>query len=791
MPAQLLLTYQEQTENIVNQNTNFVPPVEEETNNEFNNFSNPEPQEALKEGKTEESDEEDQSINSNHVDTPIIKDNPLGSRMIDFLNVSNLDLTEEPIAESTAVFTQNLEDSLLTNSTVMVPSSTLLNNAVLEPLLEKSINNPERKIHNPYLNINKVIEYIENGGAYAHALMNDKLEEIPHSNMEEYLTSINSLLWFFYSQGMVQSGTNVPFEEGSFRIEDSDHKFFNFFYGYLEKVQKERHLSDSKMECNLLGKAPNTFAYYRKSSHGGLKVFGIDYRTNQDQLCQSLFPMNKKHLLCSQQCGPNGKTILFLKPENNGLADIKEWLFHALEFVGSVGRKIGVGSNDHDNFAKEHFDNEKIKTEFKKLTQQSELPEDQKSLLTQQMHFYGLAGIYDALGTIQTYSISQEIAKRARDLRKNIRKNYGNTKLRKGNELVLTRLDLVTSNYYHLLKQHKANPAQLNEPHVIKNFLEELNKLKHLIHSKNSDIESLERIEEIAKIISKTSSSQLQEFSENNQALLNPFVNSLATKIDNENNTTCDSVIQFVNGYDTNIITKNKALIKEAYPLIEKKVSTFARKALTLLRKNLPSVIDETPYSEFTKQKLIIQNMINKKEYEGIHPLVPKDNWGPELQFQFTFHPNNLDQAPLINLKVWGKGFDNKRIKKIQSAVYLTYLTTVTMNLNPTERERYKRICQNLPELSDIYFDEIKNIIKSKNLFYQKSPMFTPYIEQKIIESDQKIKDLESNTKARKKLQLRFQLDKTNLFISDKAHKVVHLIDTKYPDIENQILAKK
>ena len=159
------------------------------------------------------------------------------------------------------------------------------------------------------------------------------------------------------------------FTEGTFVVEDKDHRLFNF-----------------------LRSVPG--AYKRISSHFK------DYKTQHYGLDIPNLPCLKQHILFGQ----TAQGYMFIKPENHGIGTLGDALMHGQEFVVAQARKqpylrslLGLTSDDETpGFRKERIQQDILRT-YNLLLQRLEPDRGTVQLLTDQAKRFGLLKIISTL----------------------------------------------------------------------------------------------------------------------------------------------------------------------------------------------------------------------------------------------------------------------------------------------------------------------------------------------------------------------------------------------------------
>lgn len=216
------------------------------------------------------------------------------------------------------------------------------------PLSASSSPEPNEKIetHEIYnkLQIDQCFytDQVSKGREYADAIYENRLDNIPTKTQQEYLQSIIALNWHLYDLAL-QKGQG--FVEGTFVLEDTEFKLYNFLMAYTRRMNPEvkgTHLDP------LLHVSHNPFAYSRDASHyKHLKMqyrpYGIDIRFGADKKSEALLPAYKRHILFGKI--DEETNLFYLKIENFGI-HTSDVLDHAREFAAAqVGKNnICAGS---------------------------------------------------------------------------------------------------------------------------------------------------------------------------------------------------------------------------------------------------------------------------------------------------------------------------------------------------------------------------------------------------------------------------------------------------------------
>lgn len=272
---------------------------------------------------------------------------------------------------------------------------------------------------------------IDRGRKKLHEIINGSLKmntilfelEQTHADRHTHLENIVSICWYLYA---IAATKDQAFDEGTFIVHDN-----NTLYDYL--LQYVKNVNPQWNSC--VSQSSNPYGYCRHSTHlkecqaQGNHHFGIDIRFGDSldwwdywvpcaKQQQALLPAGKRHILF----GKVDDERTFIKMENDGLYRYDGWAQHAAGAIGSVARKLGLGSNDLNSYRKEHMP-AYIQREIKQLVQQHncviETPKSIGSIFT-------AAEQHTELNAFAT----------------KLRQEYDHVEKRFGNEVILTPTEL-------------------------------------------------------------------------------------------------------------------------------------------------------------------------------------------------------------------------------------------------------------------------------------------------------------------------------------------------------------
>lgn len=234
----------------------------------------------------------------------------------------------------------------------------------------------------------------------------------PIANQTEYLNAIIDLMWFFYDMAVQK---DQPFDEGTFIVQDTQHRVYNFLMSYIKIVNPSvtGTLNDPALKISR-----NQYAYSRLSSHfkfeqEHFRHYGIDVRFPGSTIAQALLPAQKSHVLF----GDLGNGLIFIKLENMGIA-VQSVVMHGKEFVAAQLRKMlpgvrsylqnyvptyiddlvlyYVGTDDDPNYRKERIPQEVLQRSLD-IVQAAHLNNDQLKRITFAFATQGIHGIYNEI----------------------------------------------------------------------------------------------------------------------------------------------------------------------------------------------------------------------------------------------------------------------------------------------------------------------------------------------------------------------------------------------------------
>ncbi|MDR3646158.1 MAG: hypothetical protein P4L22_01305 [Candidatus Babeliales bacterium] len=245
------------------------------------------------------------------------------------------------------------------------------------------------------------------------------IEQYKQYNQEKYLTDIVNLIWYFYYLAALEGKS---FEEGTFLINcNQSNLIVDFLSAY-------------------------SASYHRISSHFPemkIQQFGIDIP--QAQRTYLMFPpFMKFHILY----GKISEDEIFIKPEDHGIGDIKDFALHSISYIQSLHRRF-LGSESAES-RKERIP-ANITTAWKILTKllinetNNKLPADFPKINNDLIKFYEQFGIRGMIRFINSaFMEDQVLTSSQREAKKEFIKQvekFENLYLRRGNEVILTNKD--------------------------------------------------------------------------------------------------------------------------------------------------------------------------------------------------------------------------------------------------------------------------------------------------------------------------------------------------------------
>jgi hypothetical protein len=229
------------------------------------------------------------------------------------------------------------------------------------------------------------------------------------ADANEYLDAIIDLMWYLYSIALEKGQT---FKEGTFVLQDADHKIYNFLLNYVKMVNPT--VSGTERDKELMLSTGNYYAYPRVSSHFkdikehhvGARHYGIDIRHQGRNLAESLLPARMSHILFGDLF--NG--YIFIKLESVGIA-APSVAQHTLEFINAQLRKIipgitpaqynelvtyYIGTDDDPNYRKEHMPH-KVLEDCSAIVDKENISPEQKQRIELQFVHQGIHGVYNEI----------------------------------------------------------------------------------------------------------------------------------------------------------------------------------------------------------------------------------------------------------------------------------------------------------------------------------------------------------------------------------------------------------
>jgi len=260
---------------------------------------------------------------------------------------------------------------------------------------------------------------------------------------EIYLQKIIDIYWALFADAVQK---NQGFTGGTIVVQDDNDALFKFLRNYVNMVNPEVRNKTAKVQYV----SNNCFAYKRISSHfnevknmTGVddSQYGIDIRPvgKKCEPSQSRLAGNKQTLLF----GKADKGLTFVKAEEFGLYGTDTAL-HGQRYLES---KVAGIAAVFGQIEKGFFQKEKVPKDVKSAWEKflAQLPGDQKKGIIQDLkgdqeltikYMYAVA---NDKGTNKNPKISTAAVK----LGAYLEKNYDNLRMRRGNEVVLTRQEIL------------------------------------------------------------------------------------------------------------------------------------------------------------------------------------------------------------------------------------------------------------------------------------------------------------------------------------------------------------
>ena len=278
---------------------------------------------------------------------------------------------------------------------------------------------------------------------------------VPQLSQADYLNQIIDLMWYFYSLAV---NKHQAFEEGTFIIEDTNNKFYNFLMKYVKLVNPT--IKDS-LDDPAAKQSWNTYGYSRLSSHFKLEQkqnrhYGIDMRYPQAYRAEALLPTGKYHILF----GRIASEKIFVKFEKAGITP-RDVLFHATDFVIAQTRKLipglksymdqylpelysdtlvyYIGIDDDPNYRKERIPHEFI-NQCLQILQSGKLSEE---VIKQYITEFATQGIKRLHQIVQNPPANLTTVQQAfSTYLQELQRIYDNIPMRYGREVILTQQEL-------------------------------------------------------------------------------------------------------------------------------------------------------------------------------------------------------------------------------------------------------------------------------------------------------------------------------------------------------------
>lgn len=372
------------------------------------------------------------------------------------------------------------------------------------------------------------IKNIIEGGDYLYQILYKNLEKtIPTKTQEEYLNSIISIIWSLYGSAL---NKEQGFTEGTFVIQDTDFKLYNFLMGYVKKVNPQ---ITGTITDPAATSSNNPFAYSRISSHykdeqKGFRQYGIDIRYDKNSAALALLPIGKRHIVFGKIEDGQNRNLIYIKPENYGIFTLYEKGMHGVEYFQAQAVKLVpkleklvskniikniqeyVGTDDDQMYRKERVPLEflqKFSAAIKPFCKTAKVQDEYLTRAAKKGIKFSVSRDMPDENVMK--QIHEQVGKEFDAL-------YDYIYLRSGREVILTQDELGYSLYYHLLLM--GNPAALKVKAIFDELIRAKNILLQLKRDKNkSDAAAnnrlLDELRTIAQTLSATDATIIQPFS--------------------------------------------------------------------------------------------------------------------------------------------------------------------------------------------------------------------------------------------------------------------------------------
>ncbi len=645
----------------------------------------------------------------------------------------------------TYTYTKNLEKTkqpapvarsqIEAKPTIQTVSDTVLGSNALTGYCNSTIQSPEHlaAYHKTYA------QHIMNGGKNLYDIVQGTTPEALEKKYVKinFLDYMNQILvgaaWFAYAEELNTGTTENGFKEGTFIFEDNNGAIYNAFHHYIKLLKNNRYVVEQGIlnhwdffKTSIGMYIQNPFGGYRNSTHPGTGQFGVDIvnATFEDQI--GVLPCGKLHLLVSQITLDNGNKLTLLKMENYGIHKPEHLKHHGAEFVTAQATKnatlrwmFGLESDDAETNKKERVPRE-VCEKIAELTQKfPNMNEETKKLLAKTAK----TSIANTLVILQSAFAQEndvELKSALSRVIHYIKTEFNNATKRMGNEVFITREDILVSGYYyHLLT---ANPTQAGLYKPIAESFNVLRKQIAIAEKNNAEVS-----EECIKN-ARTFVQALQAFSAIQNDALYTYLTNIAAIIkasdkqkDLKSFLTSDLFVKENQDTTINVLLFQKAALDAGNRYLEEVAKTEPKDI------DYPSISGQPSEEEKKKHQRFIQacqDRIGTKttplHFDTIRTLLPetaKTDFKKKAQATYTSVFKTISEYAQSS-KEYKNSISKTMITTIESA-YSTYVATLIELAQ--KHKLYTGRAQNFDKaIFDYYYRLLKQ--KCDNIYTSWSP---------------------------------------------------------------------
>lgn len=188
---------------------------------------------------------------------------------------------------------------------------------------------------------------VKRGAQYAYDLFFEGKDPVlSDQERTTHLHAITDLISFFYFIAMLNRDDRMGPQDLTFGIYDETDRLINWLNKYRALIKDEGYSLGSPKNFS----ASNSFAYFRKQSHGFVDSWGIDIRLEKDSHCSPLFFNSRWKKPEEDDCvGPLRHILVgtdevkkhkhYIKPESHGLYDWGDLFGHTKGYLAVIGRR--------------------------------------------------------------------------------------------------------------------------------------------------------------------------------------------------------------------------------------------------------------------------------------------------------------------------------------------------------------------------------------------------------------------------------------------------------------------